>query len=71
MKGSNGLIVGFANDGVDGGQRETFNDRFDQGWHCVVIFGLARPLLLPGLMVDETECYIAHQKPGQPIQPFR
>jgi hypothetical protein len=57
VKGGDGLIVGFANDGVDRGKGETFNDRFDEGWHHVVIFGLARPVLSPGLMVGETKCY--------------
>jgi hypothetical protein len=33
VKSGDGLIVGFSNDGVDRGKWETFNDRFDEGWH--------------------------------------
>ena len=69
VSGGDGLVVGFADDGLNCGKRETSNNGFDKGWHfgvglafwcyfCLFCFvGLARPLLLPGLVVGETGCY--------------
>jgi hypothetical protein len=33
VQGCNGFVVGFTNNGVNGGKRETFDDRVDKGWH--------------------------------------
>ena len=56
MESSDGLVVRFANDGVNSEQRESLDDPIDEGRHLFAVFWRARPVSSPLLMVGETGC---------------
>ena len=44
-----GFVVGFADDGVNGRERETLNDGINGGRHVGCFCGRARPVLSPSV----------------------
>ena len=56
IQDGNQFIVGFTNDWVNSGKRETFDDGIDERCHFVVGWWGARLFLSPVLVVGKTGC---------------